>query len=171
MKCIINIPSAVPMVALTAAALVAAPATATPGSGFTPSPIVNGHFGVLSENTASNKTGSWGMILKTLDDTDIGADRLTLQPSGYSGWHAHPANVFVTVTQGTVTWYDGSDGLCTPHTYTAGQSFIERAYRIHNVRNASNSSTAEFVAIVIKPEGFVGPAFRLDKPEPNNCNF
>ena len=163
--------AAAPLAVLIASALAAAQAHATPGSGFAPSPIVNGHFGTLSENTADNKTGSWGMILKTLDDTDIGADRLTLQASGYSGWHAHPANVFVTVTQGTVTWYDGSDPLCTPHTYSAGESFIERAYRIHDVRNASNSSTAEFVAIVIKPEGFAGPAFRLDRPEPNNCNF
>ncbi|HXG81003.1 MAG TPA: cupin domain-containing protein [Sphingomicrobium sp.] len=159
---------AVPVLALT---LVSSSAIATPGSGFAPSPIVNGHFGTLNENTAGDKTGQWGMILKTLDDTDIGADRLTLQPNGYSGWHAHPANVFVTVTQGSVTWYDGSDGLCTPHTYSAGQSFIERAYRVHNVVNASGSATAEFVAIVIKPEGFVGPAFRLDRAKPNNCNF
>lgn len=162
---------AAPIVALMASALAAAPAIATPGSGFTPAPIVNGHFGTLNENTADKKTGQWGMILKTLDDTDIGADRLTLQPSGHSGWHAHPSNVFVTVTQGTVTWVDGSDPLCTPHTYSAGQSFIERAYRIHNVRNASSSAGAEYVAIVIKPAGFVGPAFRLDRPEPNNCNF
>jgi quercetin dioxygenase-like cupin family protein len=125
----------------------------------------------LNENTSSDKTGKWGMILKTLDDTDIGADRLTLQPNGYSGWHAHPANVFVTVTEGTITWYDGSDPLCTSRTYSAGQSFIERAYRVHNVRNASGSSGAEFVAVVIKPAGFVGPAFRLDKPGPNNCAF
>lgn len=171
MKRTINVPSAIPAAALLASVLIVAPAMATPGSGFVPSPIVNGHFGTLSENTADNKTGSWGMILKTLDDTDVGADRLTLQANGYSGWHAHPANVFVTVTQGTVTWYDGSDPLCTPHTYSAGESFIERAYRIHDVRNASDSASAEFVAIVIKPEGFVGPAFRLDRAEPNNCNF
>jgi quercetin dioxygenase-like cupin family protein len=158
---------------LAAAGLIVAgaPALPTPGSGFAPSPIVNGHFGTLNENTANDKTGQWGMILKTLDETDIGADRLTLQGGGHSGWHAHPANVFVTVTQGSVVWYDGSDPLCTPHAYSAGQSFIERAYRIHDVRNASGSASAEFIAIVIKPDGFPGPAFRLDRPEPNNCNF
>ena len=158
---------------LAAAGLIVAgaPALPTPGSGFAPSPIVNGHFGTLNENTANDKTGQWGMILKTLDETDIGADRLTLQGGGHSGWHAHPANAFVTVTQGSVVWYDGSDPLCTPHAYSAGQSFIERAYRIHDVRNASGSASAEFIAIVIKPDGFPGPAFRLDRPEPNNCNF
>ena len=102
------------IVALIASTLVSAQAQASPASGFVPSPIVNGHFGTLNENTAGNKTGNWGMILKTLDDTDIGVDRLTLQSSGYSGWHAHPANVFVTVTHGTITWIDGSDPLCVP---------------------------------------------------------
>ena len=155
---------------LSAAALMA-PAMATPGNGFAPNPIVNGHFGTLNENTSGDKTGKWGLHLKTLDDTDIGADRLTIQPGGFSGWHAHPAPVFVTVTQGSVTWFDGSNPLCTSNTYSTGQSFVEDAYVIHNVVNASNSAGAEIIAIVIKPEGFVGPAFRLERTKPNNCNF
>ena len=162
---------AISTAAALSSSLFVAPAGATPGSGFAPSPIVNGHFGTLNVNTADDKTGKWGLHLKTLDDTDIGADRLTVQASGYSGWHAHPAPVFVTVTQGTIIWYDGSDGLCTPHTYSQGQSFIERPYRVHNAKNASNSEPAEFIAMTIKPVGFVGPAFRLDRAEPNNCHF
>ena len=144
-------------------------ANATPASGFVPSPIVNGHFGTLNINTAENRTGHWGLILKTLDDTDVGSDRLTVQPGGYSGWHAHPGPVLVTVTQGSVDWYDGSDPVCPAHHDSAGQSFIENAYRIHNVRNPSGSQVAEFIAVTIKPEGFVGPAFRLDETEPSNC--
>ncbi len=157
--------------ALIASTSLVAPALATPGQNFAPSPIVNGHFGTVQVNTAGDKTGKWGLILKTLSATDIGADRLTVQGNGYSGWHAHPAPVFVTVTQGTIVWVDGSDPLCTEHTYTTGQSFVEGAYKPHNVRNASGTDVAEFVAIVIKPAGFVGSAFRLDRPEPNNCNF
>ena len=154
--------------ALLASAVFAAPASGTPGSGFAPSPIVNGSFGKIGVNTSSDKTDKWGLILKTLDETDIGADRLTVQAGGVSGWHAHPAPVFVTVTQGTITWYDGADALCTAHTYSAGESFIEGAYRPHNITSATG---AEFVAVVIKPSGFPGPAFRLDRAEPNNCNF
>ena len=156
---------------LLASSFFIAPVLATPGSGFAPAPIVNGHFGTLDVKTADEKTGHWGLLLKTKDDTDIGADRLTVQAGGNSGWHAHPAPVFVTVTQGSIIWVDGSDPLCTPHTYNVGESFVEGAYKIHNVRNASNSAIAEFVAIVVKPAGFVGPAFRLDRPEPNNCAF
>ena len=150
--------------------MAATPAVATPGSNFAPSPIVNGHFGTLNENTVSDKTGKWGMILKTLDSTDIGADRLTVQPQGFSGWHKHPAPVHVTVTQGTIQWYD--DSLCAAHTYTVGDSFIEPANRAHNVRNpaAPGGQVAEFIAIVIKPAGFVGAAFRVDADEPSSCN-
>lgn len=153
---------------LIASSIVSATASATPGSGFAPSPIVNGTFGTLTVNTSNDKTDKWGMILKTLSSTDIGADRLTVQSGGYSGWHAHPAPVFVTVTQGSIIWYNGSDPLCTGTPHSAGDSFIEDAYVTHNITSASG---AEFVAVVIKPSGFPGPAFRLNRDKPNNCNF
>ena len=146
--------------------LSATSALATPGDKFSAAGVVNGHFGELNINTSGDKTGKWGLHLKTLDDTDIGADRLTVQPGGFSGWHAHPSPTFVTVTKGTIQWYDAA--LCTPHSYSQGDSFIEPAYGVHNVRN-NGSETAEFIAIVIKPEGFVGPAFRLDRPTPSAC--
>ncbi len=154
---------------LIASSVVSGPAIATPGSGFAPSPVVNGHFGELNINTAENKTDKWGLHLKTLDDTDVGTDKLTVQPGGSSGWHTHPSPVFITVTQGSITWSDGSNPLCTAHTYTVGQSFIEGAYVPHNARNASNSEVAIFFATTVKPAWFVGPAFRLDRPKPNNC--
>ena len=169
MKLVRTVISGATAAILITSSFLVAPALATPGSGFAPSPIVNGHFGTLTVNTAGDKTEKWGMVLKTLDSTDIGADRLTAQPQGFSGWHAHPAPVFITVTQGTIEWYD--DALCAAHTYTAGQSFIETAYRAHDVRNpaAAGGQVAEFVAIVIKPAGFVGPAFRLNRDEPSSC--
>lgn len=160
-------------IALLTSPLALSPALATPPSSPPPAvmPVVNGNFGTLSINTAGDKTDKWGMHLKTLDDTDIGVDRLTFPPQGFSGWHTHPSPVFVTVTQGSIVWTNGSDPLCTSHTYSAGQSFIEDAYVVHHVRNASNSASAEFVAVVIKPAGFIGPAFRLDRAQPNNCSF
>lgn len=166
MKQIVSITRLAAVGTLVASALTAVPIQATPGSGFGAAGIVNGHFGTLQVNTAGDKTDKWGMILKTLDDTDVGADQLTVQPGGSSGWHAHPSPVFVTVTQGTVQFYD--DALCAAHTYTQGQSFIEPAYRVHNVRN-SGSTVAQFVAIAIKPIGYVGPLFRLDRPKPSSC--
>ncbi len=169
MKKVVKVGSVMALATLVPFALIAVPGQASPGSGFVPSPIVNGHFGTL--DVKGEKVDKWDMLLKTKDDTDIGADRLTVQPQGYSGWHAHPAPVFVTVTQGTIEWYDAA--LCTARTYTVGQSFIEPALSSHNVRNPApvGGAAAEFVAIVIKPAGYVGPAFRLDRTEPNNCNL
>lgn len=166
MKQILSITRLVAVGTLVASALTAVPVQATPGSGFGAAGIVNGHFGTLHVNTAGDKTDKWGMILNTLDDTDIGADRLTIQPGGYSGWHAHPSPVFITVTQGSIEEIDAA--LCTPHTYTVGQSFVESAYSTHNVRNTGGAA-AQFVAIVIKPVGYVGPSFRLDRPQPSSC--
>ena len=157
--------------ALIASSIFVVPALATPSSGFAPSLIVSGNFGTLNMNTAGDKTGKWGLHLKTLDNTDIAADRLTVQGGGFSGWHAHPGPVFVTVTQGSITWFNGSNPLCPSRTFTVGQSFIEEAYVIHNARNASASAVAEFVAITIKPVGFVGPPFRLNRDQPTNCSF
>ena len=152
-----------------ASAAVLSPAAATAPQGLTVNGIVSGSFGTINLNTSSHKTGQWGMILKTLDDTDIGADEVNLAGGGYTGWHSHPSAVFVTITQGSVQWFNGSDPACPSTTYHAGQSFIEDAFIIHNVKNASSSAAAEMVAIHINPAGTSGPAFRIDEPKPTNC--
>jgi quercetin dioxygenase-like cupin family protein len=148
-------------------------ALATPGSGFSPSGVIVGHFGTFhldSSALARDKDLKWSMILKTSDDTDVGTDKIDVAAGGSSGWHSHPSAVFVTVTQGSIVWTNGSDPLCPSTTYTEGQSFIEQAYVIHNVRNASNSATAQFFAQHINPTGTSGPPFRIDVPtKPNNC--
>ena len=156
---------------LIASAVIIAPTFATPGNNFGVSSVANGQFGKIHENTAGGKTGKWGMTLKTLDDTDVGADRLTVQPQGFSGWHSHPSPVFVIVTQGTIEWVDSL--LCSPRTLTVGQTLIESTGRVHNVRNpaAAGGQVAEFIAVRIKPTSVVGPAFRIDEPLPSNCSF
>jgi quercetin dioxygenase-like cupin family protein len=153
--------------ALIASSFLAAPALATPGQGVTVTLVVNGHFGELDVN-ASQKTGKWDMLLKTKDDTDVGSDRLTLAGGGFTGWHHHPAAVFVTVVSGSIRWRNGSNPLCPAQQYTAGQSFIEEAFVIHNAENTSATEEAQFIAIRINPTGV---PFRVDQPAPNNCNF
>jgi len=151
------------LVALVASALGAAPALATPGSGFTPTPISNGHYGAL--DVKSEKTDKWDLLIKSKDDTDVAVDRLSVAAGGQSGWHHHPAPIFVTVISGEIQWFDG--GLCTAKTYHAGDSFIEQAYRVHLVRNTTGA-TAEFTATRLAPTGV---QVRIDSPEPNNCSF
>lgn len=135
------------------------PALATPSSGFGPAlRVALGHFGEL--DVKADKTGHWDLFLKTKDDTDIGVDLLVVQPGGQSGWHTHAGPTLVTVTKGSITWQDGVD--CSTRTYSAGQSFVERANHPHLVRFGSSPAggeNAEFVAIQMRPEGTAG---RLD---------
>ena len=77
--------------------------------------------------------------------------------------------MFVTVTAGSIVWFDGSDPACPGHTYTVGQSFIEDVARIHNAFNASESTPAQFKAIHINPTGTSGPNFVINEDEPTNC--
>ncbi|MDQ2675784.1 MAG: cupin domain-containing protein [Actinomycetota bacterium] len=158
-------------IALVASIAFGAPAHATPGSGLTITPIVNGHYGTLQVNTEGDKTGKWGMILKTLDDSDIGSSRVVVEPQGVGGWHSHPAPNFITVVRGTIEWVDST--LCTVRVLHAGDSLMEPAYRAHNARNPApiGGEVAEIIDIRIKPSTVVGPAFRIDEPVPNNCNF
>jgi hypothetical protein len=75
--------------------------------------------------------------------------------------------VFITVTQGQLTYYLYDDPECTPHIVSAGQGFVDDG-RGHMVRNESGQ-TAQDVSVIIAP---VGLAFRgeLDAPSPY-CGF
>lgn len=157
-------------------AWVIAPASATPGSGFAPTSIARGHYGALDVKAEKDSsTDKWDMQLKTKDDTIFNIDKLTVVPGGQSGWHAHPAPVFATVTLGEIQWYDGTDPLCGWKTLNVGDSFIEGAYEPHLVRNATGAP-AEFIAVSIAPAQAAVPppagiGFRLDRPKPTNCPF
>lgn len=152
--------------ALAASALIATRAFATPPSGLSVSPVVNGHFGPLSV-VPTDKTGNWNMLLKTHDDTDVGADSITLAGGGHTGWHSHPAAVFVTVVRGSIVWYDGGNPVCPGHRYSTGQSFTEDAGVVHNAVNGSASIEAQFIAVRMNPTGV---PFVADQNKPTNCS-
>jgi quercetin dioxygenase-like cupin family protein len=137
-------------------------ALATPPSLFGPPNVVSvGHFGEL--DVKADKIDKWDLFLKTKDATIVSVDRLVVQPDGYSGWHTHAGPIFVTVTKGAITWQDGVD--CSIRTYSAGQSFIERANQPHMVRFAASppdGENAEFVGVQMRPEGSDG---RINQPE------
>jgi quercetin dioxygenase-like cupin family protein len=146
-------------------AFLVAPALATPGSGFAPQALSTGLFAPM--DLKADKTGKWDLMLKTKDSTIIGVDKLTVAGGGQSGWHTHTGVTLVTITVGSVKWTDGSN--CGTTIYQAGDSFVEPANRLHLVRNASASDTAEFIAIQLRPEG---TGARIDAVAPvNNCDL
>src|SRR3954469_8854002 len=89
-------------------------------------------------------------------------------PGSTTGWHSHPGPVFITVTKGTLTYYELDDPTCAPHVVTAGHGFVDTGDG-HVVRNESDEA-AQDVSVIIAP---VGGSFRTNLPVNANpaCGF
>lgn len=83
------------------------------------------------------------------------------QVGSSTGWHSHPGPIFITVTRGTLTYYEYDDP-CTPHVVSAGHSFVDTG-RGHIVRNLSGAP-AQDISVITAP---VGGVFRtnIDPPQ------
>jgi quercetin dioxygenase-like cupin family protein len=138
-------------------------------SGVTPTLLARGHF--RSFNVRSDPRG-------TIDDfrahstapIDILVRQHDYAPHSTTGWHSHPGPVFITVTQGTLTYYEADDPTCTPHVVTAGtanNAFVDEGSG-HVVRNETDAP-AQDMSVITAP---VGGAFRTNLPAPNPyCGF
>jgi hypothetical protein len=78
--------------------------------------------------------------------------------------------VFITVTRGTLTFYEADDPTCTPHVVSANSpnnAFVDTGDG-HVVRNETGEP-AQDISVITAP---VGGAFRTNLPAPNpNCGF
>ena len=62
--------------------------------------------------------------------------RVTLEPGGTTGWHSHPAHVFVLVRAGRVALFDGDS--CTRTVYEEGEIFVETPGHVHKAKNVGD---------------------------------
>ena len=167
---------------------------ASPPSGVTPTLLARGTYEPfsLSSDPATPSTpaadlpwwwSQWGNIAaqyrrsssppglsfeaKAKAPLDVVVRRHDYAVGSTTGWHSHPGPVFITVTQGTLTYYEYDDPACTPHVVSAGQGFVDNG-RGHIVRNESGAP-AQDMSVIIAP---VRSAFRgeLDAPGPY-CTF
>jgi hypothetical protein len=75
--------------------------------------------------------------------------------------------VFVTVIQGTLTFYEYNDPTCTPIVVTAGHGYVDSG-RGHIGRNETDQPATD-ISVIIAP---VGGAFRTELPAPGPyCSF
>jgi Cupin domain len=153
-------------IAVAALAAFVAITKASPPSGVVPTLLARGTydgFNVRSDprgpihNLRAHSTGPLDIVVRKHD----------YAPGSRTGWHAHPGPVFITVTQGELTYYHYDDPTCSPHVVTVGQGFVDTG-RGHIVRNESGQS-AQDISVITAP---VGGAFRieLDAPGPY-CSF
>jgi quercetin dioxygenase-like cupin family protein len=105
---------------------------------------------------------------RAVEGTDIVVAQNTFQAGGSSGWHSHPGTTVVTVQTGQITIHKEllGGGPCVVHTYSAGQTFVERpSYEINGV----NEGTTETVAVVTFFRVPHGGSARIDQPDPGDC--
>src|SRR6266404_528973 len=119
-------------------------ALATPGAGFLFNNIlslgsierdVNEHVRVDLDAAADAAAGreapgnrdrddDWSARISTQGPSNFIVQDVALIPGGFTGWHSHPGVLLITVTEGSIEFYDQD---CAKRTYIAGQSFTEGA--------------------------------------------
>ena len=87
--------------------------------------------------------------------------RVELEPGGTSGWHSHPANVFVLVKKGRVAV--NGEGHCAPIIYTRGDIFQETPGHVHKASNVGEGKLVLIVTFLGVP---LGAAPLTDEPNP-----
>jgi quercetin dioxygenase-like cupin family protein len=155
--------------ALVAAALIVMPATATPSKDVTTTILAKSLFDEIHVKAQTHTPAFWKAQLKTHGQSDVYVVDNKFAPGGTSGWHSHPGPSLILVVAGTVTNYVGDDPSCTPHTYTAGEGFIDPGSGdVHLLRNETGAP-AETIAVQLLP---TGADRRIDvDPAPGNCPF
>jgi hypothetical protein len=153
------------LLALAPLAGLAAITSASPASGVTPTLLARGTYDDFKVKT--DPKSPIDMQAKAKSAVDFVVRRHDYQAGSHTGWHSHPGPVFITVTQGTLTYYLYDDRNCTPHVVSAGQGFVDDG-RGHIVRNESGQP-AQDVSVILAP---VAGAFRgeLSAPGPH-CGF
>ena len=153
-----------------AVAVVTGPALANHATGFSPSAISFGVFGPF--DVKAEKNDKWKLAIKSHGQTDLRVTRVSWAAGASSNWHSHPGPNLLTVTQGSVTEYEGSDPLCTATIYTQGQTFGDNGgSAVHLVRNHTGSP-AEVIAVAFYPHATGTPpvpAPTVTKTRPTNC--
>ena len=109
----------------------------------------------------------WKVKAEAEPALDIATQTITFDPGGQSGWHTHPGPVFISVIEGTMTFYEGDDPDCQPLVVSAGHGFVDGQTdgHAHIARNETGQQATNLVTYFVPP----GAALRKDALNPGNC--
>jgi quercetin dioxygenase-like cupin family protein len=79
-------------------------------------------------------------------------------PGGHTGWHSHPGILLLTVTEGSIEWYNSN---CEKTVYNVGDSLTENT-QVHYFRNVGSVNARVMATFVIAK----GQPRRIDQPAP-----
>lgn len=142
---------------LAASTAIGTTASASPGSGVTPTNYVTAD---LTEEFQANHDR---IKFQTKDPTTVRVQKLEFAPGGYTGFHHHPGVVIVSIQSGSLTLVDGH--TCATEVHAAGSVFVEGSDHAHQAV-APNGATV-FVTYIV-PRDYTPPAekFRVEEPVP-----
>jgi hypothetical protein len=149
----------------------AALAWGTPGSGSTSTLVGRATFGEAFKVKRKARTAGspeWEVEVQAKPNLDIATQIIDFPPLAHSGWHSHPGPVFISVVQGTMTFYESDDPTCQPTVRHAGEGFLDTGEHAHIARNEDPTVAARNVVTYFAPED---AALRIDQPNPGNCPF
>ena len=139
---------------------------ASPATGVTPTLIGRGTYDRFKINIPPGQA-PFEYMAQAKPAIDMVVQTHDFQPGASTGWHQHPGPVFITVTQGELTFYERDDPTCSPKVFTAGEGFVDTGDG-HIGRNESGA-LAKDVTVAIAP---VGGAFRTELSAPGPfCSF
>ncbi|HEY3072084.1 MAG TPA: cupin domain-containing protein [Candidatus Limnocylindrales bacterium] len=140
-------------------------ASASPPSGVTPTILARGTYDAFKVMANPDAGGLFKAEAKA--PIDVVVRRHEYAAGGSTGWHAHPYPVFITVIQGTLTFYERDDPTCTPKVVHAGEGYVDSG-RGHIGRNETAAQAVD-VSVIMAP---VGAAFRTELSAPSPyCGF
>jgi len=96
--------------------------------------------------------------LETEGPSTITTTMVDYTAGGQNGWHSHPGMVIVTLTKGSIEWYDEN---CKLTIHNAGETWMEGS-KIHYLR-VLGTTTTQFVTTFIVAQGQPN---RIDQPAP-----
>ena len=138
---------------------------ASPAVGVAPTLIGRGTYEPFKVRTPNDSPID--VEVKTKTPVDIVVRTHDYDPGGSTGWHTHPGPVFITVLQGSVTFYEADDPTCTPKVVYAGEGYVDTG-RGHYGRNETGAPARD-VTVILAP---VGQPFRGELPAPSPyCGF
>ena len=146
------------------ATLVTAGALATgPGPGLSSTLLARFTVGA---GTITATDGPNKLQLNFDDTLDLAVVKATLTAGGQTGWHAHPMDSVVAVTQGslTVSMPDPIGKRCLEREYSQGEAFLH-GKDVHNF--VGGPSGAEFYVLYMAPVGAALGDF--SPPVPEGC--
>ncbi len=139
----------------------------TPGSGTTSTLIGRATFHDAFKVQRNSALDNWEVEVEVKPELDIAVQTIAFPAGSHSGWHSHPGPVFISVIEGTMTFYESDDPSCTPIVRSAGQGYLDTGTHAHIARNESGLPAKNVVTYFAPPTA----GLRIDQPNPGNCPF